>query len=110
DKPLCRATESIVRNAAKRRSWRECRACAASDQAAQARHSRCLWRASRPPCLAQQTTSDDRPDGFHAAFAVRDHLIVQVGGPAGVVHDHLDALPDLRLLRAGAQIDVAVLL
>src|SRR4051794_3431960 len=60
--------------------------------------------------LSQEAACGDRPDCFHAAAAVGDDLVVQVGGAAGVVGDHLDALADLRLAGAAAEVDVAVLL
>ena len=41
---------------------------------------------------------------------MRDHLVVQVGRPTRMVWDDVDALADLRLPGASAEIDVAMLL
>src|SRR5690242_5660152 len=61
------------------------------------------------PSSAQQPARRDRPDRLDAPSPVSDDLVVQVGGPTGVIDDHLDTLADLGLAVALAQVDVAVL-
>ena len=62
------------------------------------------------PKAAHLAARRDRIHRLDPAFARRVDLVHHVGDDAAVVRDHADHLADLRLLRAGREVDDAVLL